>query len=273
MNKIAAIKHKYSYSLILLKEMVKTDFKLRYQNSVLGYLWSLLRPLAFFLVLYVVFVKFLGIGDSVPHFAVYLFVGILLWNFFVELTTGNVSAIIEKGDLIRKVKFPKYVIIIANSLSALINLAFNMAVLAVFIILLGASPSWSAIILLPLLLIQIYILGIGVAFLLAALNVKYRDIGFIWDVIMQMGFYATPILYPLTNPPVPEYIQKILILNPMAQTIQGARDVLVTSQTVTITDLYKGSIVVLFPVVLTFVLFVIGARYFKSESSKFAEEL
>src|ERR1700733_8839399 len=94
---------RYRYSIILLKQLVKTDFKLRYQNSVLGYLWTLLRPLFLFAILYVVFVKILKTGGDVPHFGVYLLLGIVIWNYFVEATTGSIGSIVGKGDMMRKV--------------------------------------------------------------------------------------------------------------------------------------------------------------------------
>ena len=113
---------KYRYSLILLKELVKTDFKLRYQASILGYIWSLLRPLLLFLILYIVFAKILKVGDNIPHYPVYLLLGIVLWNFFIEVTTGSIGSIVGKADLIRKINFPKYIIVLALSLAAVINL-------------------------------------------------------------------------------------------------------------------------------------------------------
>src|SRR5882762_90595 len=121
------MKHVFSKkNRALLSELVRTDFKLRYQNSVLGYLWSLLRPLLLFVILYVVFVKFLKIGNRVPHYPVYLLLGIVLWNFFNEMTAQSVGSIVGRGDLIRKIKIPRWVIIISTSLSALINLFLNL---------------------------------------------------------------------------------------------------------------------------------------------------
>ena len=102
MNYFKKIKDRYTYSLILLRQMVITDFKLRYQGSVLGYVWSLLRPLFMFAILYVVFVKFLRIGGDIPHYPVYLLTGIVLWNFFSEITSNGVSAIVSQGDLLRQ---------------------------------------------------------------------------------------------------------------------------------------------------------------------------
>src|SRR5262252_6752752 len=93
----------------LLRELVVTDFKLRYQGSALGYLWSLLRPLFLFAILYTVFGYYLKIGNSIEHFPLYLLLGIVLWGFFVESTTQGLTAIVSRGDLIRKVNFPKYI--------------------------------------------------------------------------------------------------------------------------------------------------------------------
>src|SRR6185437_9679410 len=104
---------RYHYSVILLRELVRTDFKLRYQGSVLGYMWSLLRPLFMFATLYIVFGVFLKAKGNIPHYPVYLLLGIVLWNYFGEVTSGSVGAIVGKGDLLRKINFPKYVIILA----------------------------------------------------------------------------------------------------------------------------------------------------------------
>src|SRR5579884_978310 len=149
---VTNLKHRYSYSIILLKQLVKTDFKLRYQGSALGYIWSLLRPLLLFLVLYVVFTVFLPVGKGVPHYPVYLLLGIVLWNFFSEITSGSVGAIVEKGDLIRKINFPKYNIILAKVFSALINLFLNFIVIAIFMALGHVPLTWSIFLVIPLLI-------------------------------------------------------------------------------------------------------------------------
>src|SRR5258708_29457521 len=143
-------KARYRYSAILVRQLVKTDFKLRYQGSVLGYIWSLLRPLLLFLILYLVFTVFLPVGKGVPHYPVYLLLGIVLWNFFNEVTSGSVGAIVDKGDLIRKLNFPKYNIIVAVALSALINLFLNFIVIAIFMLFGHVGITWSAIFILPL---------------------------------------------------------------------------------------------------------------------------
>jgi len=117
----------------LLAELVRTDFKLRYQGSALGYAWSLLRPLMIFIILYVVFVKFLKIGNGVPHFPVYLLLGIVLWNFFSEMTAQSLGSIVGRGDLIRKIRIPRWIIVLSSSISALINLFLNLVVVTAFL--------------------------------------------------------------------------------------------------------------------------------------------
>lgn len=269
MQKLA---QRYRYSVVLLRELVRTDFKLRYQGSVLGYLWSLLRPLLVFLILYLVFAVFLPVGKGVPHYPVYLLLGIVLWNTFGEITSGSVAAIVAKGDLLRKINFPKYTIIIAVSLSALINLALNFVVIAIFMIFTKNSIGWDAFAIIPL-IIELYVVSIGVAFFLSALYVKFRDVSYIWEVIMQAGFYMTPILYPLSRVPYHK-AQEILMLNPLAQIIQDARYSLVTKQTDTIHTVFNGSDVVwLIPVGIVLLVLAGGAKYFRKHSARFAEDI
>ena len=262
---------RYSYSIILLKQLVKTDFKLRYQGSVLGYIWSLLRPLLIFLILYIVFTKFLKVGNSVPHYPVYLLLGIVFWNFFVEITLGSVNAIVGKGDILRKISFPRYVIVVAGSFAALINLVFNFIVVAVFMYFDHVSFSIHDLLILPF-IIEIFVFSLSIAFFLSSAFVRYRDISYIWEVCIQAGFYATPILYPLSR--IPNKYAKILILNPIAQSIQDSRRILVTKDTENIATLYGGDkLIWLIPISLTIIVAVFSSLYFKKRSKHFAEEV
>ncbi len=262
---------RYRYSVILLRELVRTDFKLRYQGSVLGYLWSLLRPLFMFTILYFVFVRFLKIGNKIEHPAVYLLLGIVLWNYFVEVTVGSVAAIVGKGDLMRKINFPKYVIVLAGSCSALINLAFNFVVIAIFMALNHVSPHTSDFLLVPL-VVELFVVSIGVAFFLSALFVKLRDVTYIWDILVQAGFYLTPILYLMSQ--LPHRFAKFVILSPLAQIIQDARHALVTAHTTTIAQVYGGDKAIwLIPLGLTLVIAAVGSTYFRSQSKNFAEDV
>jgi ABC-2 type transport system permease protein len=256
---------------VLLRELVSTDFKLRYQDSVLGYMWSVLKPIMLFAILYIVFAKFMHFGVGVPHYAIYLLTGTVLWTFFQEATGQGLQAIVARGDLIRKINFPKYIIVLSSTISALINLAINIAVVLVFAIVSGVQFRLT-ILLVPLYIIELYIFSLGTAFFLGSLYVKFRDVAYIWEVFMQALFYAVPIIYPIsvvaTSYPV---VAKIILLNPIAQAIQDIRYDLITSQTMTVFNSMNGIFMKLIPFVIVLVVFVGGSAYFKKHSKQFAE--
>ena len=257
---------------ILLHELVVTDFKLRYQGSILGYLWSVIKPIFLFAILYVVFGIFMRGNQGVDHYPVYLLLGIVLWSFFSEATSQGLQSIVARGDLIRKINFPKYIIIISGTISALINLAINLVVVAIFMIINGVMFSWSALMFIPL-VIELYVFALGIASLLSAMNVKYRDVGYLWEIFLQAAFYATPILYALQMvASIKPSIAQLILLNPAAQIIQDARYFVVTDNALTLFTISQWwkELIPLFVVLL--VLFV-GVFYFKKSSKNFAEEI
>ena len=257
---------------ILLRELVITDFKLRYQGSVLGYAWSLLKPLFLFAIMYVVFGVLVKLG-TIEHYSVYLLLGIVLWSFFAEATNQGMSSIINRGDLIRKISFPKYIIVLSTTISALINLTLNLAIVAILMAVNGVSITPIAA-LLPLYILEIYALAVGLAFFLSALNVKYRDTSHIWEIIMQAAFYATPIIYPLALViEKSEIAAKIIMMNPIAQAVQDARYVLVTTDSVTVAGLFGNPFFLLIPLGLVVAIFLGGIAYFNKHSSHFAETI
>ena len=267
------LRQRYTYPLIILKQLVITDFKLRYKGSALGYLWTLLKPLAMFAVMYVVFVRFLKFGADVPHFAVALLLGTVLWNFFSEVTLNGMSAIVGKGDLMRKLSFPRYVVVLASAISALINLTINLVVVGVFIVMNGVELEPRALLIIPV-IIELFILGLSVAFLLAAITVKLRDIGYVWELILQVGFYATPIFYPLSLvEKVSPLGAKLMMLNPMAQIIQDARYALIAPSMPTVWSQIANIFIAAMPVVFVLILFVLSSMYFKKRSPYFAEDV
>lgn len=250
---------------------MKTDFKLRYQNSVLGYVWSLLRPLLLFLILYMVFTKLLKVGNGVPHYPVYLLLGIVLWNYFTEVTGGGVGAIVGRGDLLRKINFPKYTIILAGSFSALINLVLNFVIIGIFMYFGNVGLTWRALLIFPL-VAELFLAAIAVSFILSTLFVKFRDVSYIWEVILQAAFYGTPIFYPLSR--LPHKYAVIVVLNPIAQIIQDARYILVTKSTETIHQVYGGNNWVwLVPIGITIAVSILAGNYFRRRSKYFAEEI
>lgn len=257
---------------VLLAELTKTDFKLRYQGSVLGYMWAVLKPLLMFAILYVVFAKVLRFGDSIPHYPVYLLVGTVLWNFFNECAQQGIHAIEQRGDLIRKLSFPKYIVVVSATSTAVINVLINLCVVIVFALINGVTPSLTWLLVLPL-LAELYFLALGISLLLGAMNVKFRDIGSIWEVLMQAMFYAVPIIYPVSMVADNSVLAaKIMLLNPVAQVIQDMRYSLITHEAVTLTSL-SGSIWELFSIGIVVIVLIIGILYFRKKAKYFAEEV
>jgi len=268
------MKHIFSKkNRILLAELVRTDFKIRYQNSVLGYLWTLLRPLFIFAILYAVFVKILKTGGSIPHFGVYLLIGIVLWNYFVEVTSGSVGIIVAKGDILRKINFPRYIIVLAGSFSALINLVFNSIIIGTFLVL-AKTQIGPSVIFLPLLILELFVFSLSMSFLLSALFVRFRDIGFIWEVVIQGAFFAVPIMYAFSFVTSKSLLLgKILISNPIAQIIQDARYMLISNKTDTIYSTFHSVWEWAIPLMIVFVIASISIVYFKRQSPYFAENI
>lgn len=259
----------------LLAELVRTDFKLRYQGSVLGYAWSLLKPLFMFAILYSVFTVVFKVGKEVPNFPIFLLLGIVLWNFFVEMTQQSLGAIVGRGDLIRKIRIPRWLIIVSVSAGALINLCLNLVVVFILAGISGMDWRLSGL-LLPVFILEIYAFALGISLILATLYVKYRDTGYIWEVLLQAGFYATPVIYPITtvsNLITNHTLLKLLFISPLAQAVQGARDALVTPETLSMHEVWGSYTATLIPLALIGVFLVVGVLYFKRESKFFAENL
>lgn len=273
MNFTQTVMRRYRYSVILLRQMVVSDFKLRYQGSVLGYVWSLLRPLFLFAILYVVFSQFLRIGDAIPHYPVYLLTGIVLWYFFAEITSNGVSAIVNRGDIIRKLNFPKYVIILAAAFSALINLLLNAVIIGVFLYFAKVDINWH-VVYVPLYILEIFVFAISLAFILSTLFVRFRDISYIWEVLLQALFYATPIIYPLAlvSDRWP-WLAELMLYNPVAQAIQDIRYAIITPETQTLTSVSQHAWAVTIPVMGVVVIAVVAILFFRKRSPAFAEEV
>jgi ABC-2 type transport system permease protein len=251
-------------TLHLIRELAVTDFKLKYQGSVMSYLWSLIKPLSSFAVMYLVFVKFLN-TDINP---VSLFLGIVLWSYFSDFTSSGLKSIVDRGDLIRKIYFPRAIIVIASSLSAFITLLLNLLAVLVFMIFTGTVPSIEAPLFL-LLLVELYALALGMSLILSALYVRFRDISHIWEVILQVLFYSSGILYVLTA--VPAAFRPILSLNPIVQIVQDARNVLTTIHVTSSADVLGLWAIV--PYAIPFIMLGLGILIFNALSKSFAENV
>ncbi len=199
--------------------LASTDFKLTYFGSVLGYVWSLMRPLLFFGVLYYVFTEIFHVGTGVPDYSVELLLGIILWTFFLQSTTGSVQSMLGREGLLRKMRFPRLVVPLAITLTALFQLTTNMVPIIVLAVASGITPTLDWLQLIPV-IILLAVLASGIGMLLSVLYVRARDIAPIWDVTAQLLFYAAPIIYPVFyyNHHVSHYYAANCSLNSLSDT-------------------------------------------------------
>lgn len=271
-----SLKKRYHYAMVVFKELVKTDFQLRYQGSFLGMVWSVLKPLMLFAVMYVVFVKFLKFSDGTPTFPISLLCGTCLWSFFSESTSMGMRAIVDRGDLLRKIHFPNYIIVASTTMGSMISLGINLVVVILFGFFAHAHYT-CRILLVPLSIIQLYCLGLGVALLLGSLYVYFRDVAHIWEVVLQAMFYATPIIYPISMVAQNKefsWAADILMLNPTTQTIMDIRHNLLSPEYVpTVWTMVDNKLLCLLPYVLSAVILWLGIHVFRKYSAKFAEVL
>jgi ABC-2 type transport system permease protein len=198
-----------------------TDYRLTYFGSALGYLWSLMRPLLLFGVLYLVFARFLKFGTDIPHYRDLLLLNIVLFMFFSEATGQAVRAVLNRETLVRKMHFPRMVIPLSVVVTSMLNLAGNLVAVFAFILIDGVQPRWTWL-LLPLLLVPLIMFTAGVSMILSSLYVSYRDVGPIWSVLTQLLFYATPILYAIEKVDPPS-LRKVVLSNPLSAILQQAR--------------------------------------------------
>ena len=196
----------------LLGQLVARDFKTRYKRSVLGVLWSMLSPLLTMAVQYVVFINLFR--WDIENYAVYLLIGTVAFNFFSEATQSALTAITGSASLITKVYIPAYVFPISKVVSALINLAFSTLALYVIIIVQGVSFNWYHL-MIPVLYLFLVCFSLGVGMILASLMVYFRDMQFLYGVVITLWMYLTPLFYPVSI--IPEKLFGIYKLNPMYQ--------------------------------------------------------
>ncbi|CAA9530746.1 MAG: O-antigen export system permease protein RfbD [uncultured Solirubrobacteraceae bacterium] len=255
----------------LTRTLAATDWKVRFYGSALGYLWSLLRPLMLFGIVYFVFSYVVQAGAGVEHYGVILLLAMILYFFFSEVTAAGVTSMVDRESLLRKVGFPRAVVPLAVALVAAMNLALNLVVVAIFVVASGVQPRWTWL-LLPIPLALMLVFATGVAMLLSALYVRYRDVRPIWEVVLQGLFYATPILYPIEAViGHSQTLAKIALCNPIAAIIQQSRYLLVGG-----TSLGEGlgsSALAAIPLVILVAVTVLGFLVFDRMAPRAAEEL
>jgi ABC-2 type transport system permease protein len=269
----SAISGDWRRTVYLAFTLVVTELKVRFFDSALGYLWSLMRPLLFFGVLYLVFSQIIPLGDEIEFYPVVLLMGIVLYTFLSEATGDAVESMVKHESLIRRVAFPRLVIPLAVTVTAAFNLLMNLIVVFGFMAINRVPIRWTWLEL-PFLLGLLIVLALGIALLLSVLYVRFRDIKPIYGVFLQALFYMTPILYPVEAiiKRYPE-MAKWVMCNPLAAVNQQVRYAMLDPTAPSAGAAIGGSGRLLAPLAIIAALFVAGLVCFARMAPRIAEEL
>jgi ABC-2 type transport system permease protein len=257
-------------ALDLLYLIATTEFKKTYFGTVLGYLWTIARPLLLFGVLLAVFTQIFRIGSQVPNYPVLLLFNLVLMGFFSEATTTAVNSVVNYEGIVRKTQFPRLVIPLSVVFTSLINLGLNLVVVFAFILAWGIAPTWSWL-LFPVALALLFVITTAVSMIVASLNPRFRDVGIIWTVLSTVLFYATPVLYPIEV--VPDPLDDVLLLNPLTPIFEAARLWVIDPSApgpATAAGGYEGLIA---PAAIYVAICVLAVWVFNREAPRIAEEL
>ncbi len=244
----------------LLMELVKTDFKMRYQNSALGFVWVLLKPFLLFGVLYLVFS--FAFKNQDPHYCLNLLLGLILFHYFSEGTSRGLGALLDKANIILKINFPRHIAVLASVINSAINLLFSLIIFVIFwfftpthVTLVGILGFFGFVFILTLIIL-------GFSFFASILYARFRDLGPIWEVLLSVAFYATPILYPISM--IPQKFYYLVFANPLAVIIHNSRSLLITGAPVNFQQ-------TLFVTLFALIFFGLGWLFFNRQIKKVAE--
>jgi ABC-2 type transport system permease protein len=254
----------------LLVLLSVTEFKRTYFGTVLGYFWSLLRPLLLFAVLLFVFTKIFRLGSQVEHYPVLLLFNVVLFGFFSESTQAAVTSVVSQESVVRKTQFPRMVIPLSVVVTALFNLGMNLIVVVIFILAFGVTPMWTWLFF-PLIVAVLFVYATAVSLLLASLYVRFRDTLIIWSVMAAALFYATPVLYPIEF--APSNYRDLLLLNPLTPLFEQARRWVIDPNAPGAVSASGGWLKLLAPIAIFAAICALGAWYFNREAPRIAEEL
>lgn len=259
-----------AYHLRVLRVIAAVEFKMKYADSALGYVWSIAKPLTYFGVLWVVFGNFFNTG--IDDFAVYLLAGIVLYTFFVDATRLALTSIVDRGSLLRRFPFPPLIITVSVTVTAMMTFAINSLVLLAFALASGVTPEADWLLIVPL-LVELYLFIVGLGLLLTTLFMRFRDVIQLWELVTQLLLFASPIMYPISF--LPSWAEPIALLNPFVQILQDVRIVMLGSSEVTTSasDVLGGAAGHALPVALALAAFAVGAVVFRRDAPRFAERV
>jgi ABC-2 type transport system permease protein len=247
------------------------DFRLKFFGSILGYFWQLARPVMQFGIYFVLFTQIIPVSKDTPYFAPLLLFGIMIYQYFGDVTGSAVTAVLTREGLVRKIHFPRIVIPFSVIVTATLNLMVNMVAVVAFMAIYGVPARASAIEIVPVLVLLLVFLA-GLAMLLSALYVRYRDIAPIWEITSLGAFYATPILYPLEKIES-ETLQQIIMCNPLAVVQEQIRHSVFDPAAPSAAEAIGGWPMMLIPIGLTVGIFVAGLLTYKRLAPSVAEDL
>ena len=248
-----------------------TEFKLGYHGTVLGFLWSFVRPLLLFGVLLLVFTQVFRLGSSVEHYAPMLLLNILLFDFFSQATQQASTSVVRSESIVRKMQFPRLVIPLSVVLTNLLHLGLSLIVVFAFLLASGVEPVWTWL-LLPVILGTLVVLTTATSLLLSAVYVRIRDIGIIWAVLSTVLFYASPILYPIEA--APESFQDLIVLNPLTPLFEQTREWIIDPNAPGAVEAVAGNTwLLIFPIAISVAVCVAGPLIFNRMAPRVAEEL
>lgn len=253
----------------LVWTLAVTDWKLKFYGSFLGYLWTLARPFAFFGVIYVVFTEIAGVGNDIKDYGICILFSMVLFQFFAEATTGSVSSVVRRENLLRKMRFPRLVIPLSVVLTAIFNLGGTLVAALVFAIATGVYPTWGWLEL-PVIILLVGAFATGIGLMLSALFVRYRDVAPIWEVASQMLFYVSPILYVTTL--VPEQYRDAYLVNPLAVLLTEMRAAVVDPSAPHPWDL-AGPLALVLAAAIGATAVALGILVFIRQAPRIAEDL
>jgi ABC-2 type transport system permease protein len=261
---------RWDHFLTLTTALAGVEFKLRYFGSVLGYLWTFLRPLMLFGVLYVVFTEIVKFGGRVPHYPVMLLTGIVLFNFFGEATSSGLSSLVDRENLLRKVSFPRAAIPVAVTLTAAANLGLGLVVVVLLAFIDGVDvrATW---LLVPPMVFTIIVFAMSISLLLSVLYVRFRDVRPIWEVVLQLLFWGSPIIYTIES--VPESFRELVMCSPFSVAIQQTRHWLVDSNAPTASEAIGGGALILIPIAIFVLVLLVSYWTFVRTAPHVAEDL
>jgi ABC-2 type transport system permease protein len=254
----------------LLYLIAATEFKRTYFGTVLGYLWTLCRPLMLFGVMLAVFTQAFKLGGNVKHYPVLLLLNIVLFGVFQESTTTAVTSVVAQEGIVRKTQFPRLVIPLAVVLTALFNLGLNLIIVFVFILAFGVDPQWTWL-LLPVIVLMLTVFATAVSMIVSALYPRFRDVAIIWSVAATALFYATPVLYPLEA--VSDKLREVISLNPLSPIFELAHRWIIDPDARSVASLTGGGTRLLIPIAIYVVTCVVAVWTFSREAPRIAEAL